>query len=123
MADAYQLVDGFNNTGTLVTVDPQPRSTGIQYPRVVYAPAGTYADGSAYTLWIYESLTRTQFNTLRTAFGLSDTALFNDVTIKTLGNDNAWVVKNARIEYIPQERDPYFWKNVEFRLYNLEATA
>lgn len=123
MANEYQLVDGFNNVGTLITVTPQPRSTGIQYPRTVYAPAGTYVDGSAYTIWIYDVLTRTQFNTLRTAFGLSDTVVFNDVTIKTLANDNVWRTFNARIEYIPQERDPYFWKNVEFRLYNLEAVS
>lgn len=123
MADEYQIVDGFGNVGTLATVTPQPRSSGIQYPRTVYAPAGTYPDGSAYTLWIYDVLTRAQFNTLRTQFGLSDTILFNDVTIKTLANDNTWKTYNARIEYIPKERDPYFWKNVEFRLYNLETVA
>lgn len=123
MANQYEIVDGYNNTGTLAAVDPQPSSIGIMYPRVRYTPGAIYADGDPYTEWEYTSLTRTQFNSLRTAFGLTDTTIFNDVTIRTLDTGNSWTAYNGRIFLVPKNRTRYFWRNVTFRIINLETPS
>lgn len=123
MANQYEIVDGYDNELTLAAVDPQPRSIGIMYPRTRFTPAAIYSDGMPYTEWVFSSLTRTQFNSLRTAFGLTDTTIFNDVTLRTLDNSNNWTAYNGRIFLMPKERTSYFWRSVTFRIINLETPS
>lgn len=121
----YQIADGHDNAAGLATIDPQPASEGLQYPKRRVAGDGTeYNDGSAFTIWRYRGvLSTTQYSALLTAFGLSS-ALTNEVTVRTLhgaarttySNYNATIVKpfNPRFER-------GFWRDIEFRVIKLEA--
>jgi len=123
MADQYEIVDGHDNSGSLAAVTPQPRSTGIQYPakRRFSASGAVYVDGSMTTTWIYDVLSRTERNTIYTQFGLSDTTIYNEVTIRTRGNDDAFAVYNATVVAPEVERDVAFWEDIEFKFINLES--
>jgi len=123
---AYQIADTHDNAAGLADVDPQPMSSGIQYPERRLALSGAaYEDGGAFTLWRFSILTPTQYDSLLTQFGLSSDA-YNDVTVNTITNDrttfanyNGTIVRPMMGEDAKFEMG--FYHDVVFRVIRLEA--
>ena len=121
----YQIVDGYDNAGTLADVDPQPKSGGLMYPERIAALDGTeFDDGLLYTDWVYTMLTAAQYDSLLTAFGLAS-AITNEVTVKTITDDrtfanyNGMVVKPRMGKDVKYNRG--FYHDARFRIKHMEA--
>lgn len=120
----YQIADGFNNAGSLATITPQPAAPdGIRYPELVFYGNGQADfDGALYVDLYWTALTRAQYNTLRTLFGLSDTVASNDVTVRLRTNADSWANYNATAIYLHTERrEMYGWSRLSVRLINMAA--
>jgi len=118
----YRAADGHDNEPGLSLLSVQPRSGAIHYAVRRYTAGGVYEDGYATQDLIYDTLSRDDLNTLRAEFGLSDSVIFNDITVRTRQNDDTFANFNARvIGPVLDKRDAAFWRSVVFRLINLEA--
>jgi hypothetical protein len=121
---SYQIVDGYNNAGTLATFSPQPASPGILYPRRDIAVSGhEYVNGQPYTFWQYKGIIpASQYDALLTLFGLSNTVVSNEVTVKTMtdpdrttwANYNAIIVLPVNGQDVTYERG--FWRDAKFKV-------
>lgn len=88
----YRVADGFNVAlGSLTVLSPQPSSAGIQYARQSFTADGTPIKEGAFVELVWNVLgTKTQYQSLLTAFGLLS-ADSNDVTV---------YVRNDRFDYV-----------------------
>ena len=108
-------------------LSPQPRPSGIQFPRRNPAADGSfYRDGAEFTVWTFDYMTHTHFSTFNTTLGLSDTTPNVEVSIRTLTNDfdtyddyNALVSMPEPEEDYQHDRDTYL--NVRYTFRRLEA--
>lgn len=126
----YQIVDGYNNEGTLADVTVQPRSQGFIAGRFTTAGDGsTVTDGFPSTTWEYTALTEAQFAALNTQFGISRDTPSNQVTIKTNPHEDedTWGAYNAIIHYPNITREGNyrsgFWHDVEYRITRITTPA
>lgn len=78
----YKVADGHNVAlGSLVTIDPQPASPGIQPTRRINAASGDVYDDAEYVIFVFSALQdEAQVLSVLTQFGLHN-AEENDVTI------------------------------------------
>jgi len=123
---AYQVADGKGNAAGLIDVDPQPASPyGVRYPELRFGADGSATlHGSAFIDLVWSSLTRTQYNSLLTQFGLSQTIAHNAVTVSVLDNDNTFTTYNGDAYRMQEERRRIaFWSNLVIRVANLETPA
>lgn len=122
----YRIADGHDEEANFADVTPQPRSPGILATERRYSLNRTPHEQALYTIWIYNSLTDAEYNSLLTQFGLSDANLSNDVTIRTTNNARSFVNKNATIllpeQGVDARREMAFWKDVSFYLTDLSDT-
>lgn len=102
----YKVADGYNNAVGLALLNPQPAAPSmLKHAELAYA-----ADGSAYpygylqTTLVWNTLTRTEYNTILTAFGLSLTVKANEVTVSVLKNDNTYANANAIAVLLDEEQ-------------------
>jgi hypothetical protein len=97
---AYQVATGHDNEAGFVTLSPQPKSQGIEYPRWVQAASALYPDGAPFVVWEFEQLTRAQYNTIILAFGLTHSPddVESLVTIRSIGYDRStWANWNGTV--------------------------
>lgn len=124
----YMIADGNDNTAGLAGVSPQPSSDPIVPGRLTWSASRTrYADGMSHTNWIFTSVTPDEYEALLTAFGLSDSARSNAVTIRTKKNDGRTYANYNAIIHLPDEdrelkfRRPADLYEVEFLITDMEA--
>lgn len=125
----YQFASGYNNTGSLVDVDPQPNSPGMQEGRRQQRGDGSFVqDGYYKTSWNYGYLTHSQYSSLLTAFGLTGNTLSAACTVtnpknvdRTFGSYNAIIVRPN----IPDEGKQTMgrWLEVTFQIIRMEEVS
>lgn len=122
----YKWADGHNNEASLAELDPQPASPdGVRYPDTRWAANGAAVPhGFAFVELVWNSLTRDQYNSILTAFGLSASTYSNDGTARIRLNDDTFANRNATAVYIQDaQRKIAFWRNLTIRLNKLEAIS
>lgn len=122
---SYSWADGYNNGGSTVVLDPQPKCEGVQREQVVAASGVTTIRGDAYLNLVWTALTATQFSALMSALGLSPSTPYNQGTIKYLQNDDRTIVTKNGIAHYPT-RTRYFqgyWRDVVVRVTKLRDTT
>ncbi len=84
----FQIAPGNDNEAGLTDVQPQPRHSGLLYPRVIVAADGSkYYDGQPYAEWRWDYLTKTAYEVLLDQMGLSEAMPSAPVTVRLLLND------------------------------------
>ena len=124
----YRVADGSDVAlGSLTVLNPQPHSTGIQYTRIGYAADGTPILEGPYITLVWDILgSKTQYQSLLTAFGLSS-ATTNDVTVYIRDVNFDYVRMNGKA-IKPQigegvEWKSYFPRNLSILIRDLETAA
>lgn len=122
----YKVADGFDIALlSLVTVDPQPKSTGIQYGRINHSASGVVYGQTPYIELIWTVLeSESQYTTLLGQFGLT-AALSNGVTVY-IPNDQLTATRYNGIAIRPNlgddaKRDNFFVREVVIRINHLEV--
>ena len=99
-------------------VDPSPASPGGLQMTIMDACDGSLTQqGGRYQAWRYTQLSRAQYNSLRTQFGLSDTVFHASGTAMVKANNDSYVSITAIIKHVPGEmgkRGFAFPEDVEF---------
>jgi len=99
---AFQIAQGYDNVAELTDVIPQPRHSGLLYPRVIVAADGSkYYDGQPHAEWRWDYLTKAAYETLKTQFGLSEATPSVPVTVRLLLNDFATFASFNATAYLP----------------------
>jgi len=122
----YQVAPGFDNSGALADLAPQPASPqALQHPALVVAGDGTSSfQGFDFMDLIWTVTTRTEYNTIRTAFGLSDVIASAPVTVRILLPGDTFANRNAQATQVGRNsRAIAFWRNITIRLVHIQATA
>lgn len=125
----FQAATNHDNADGLTTVTPQPRCVGIQYAERRYSADNSANDhGYARTDWLYDFMTPSQFDTLRTLLGLSDTTPSAEATIRTIKNDHETFANYNVTALDPRPGEDYKFDggkyiNVVWRYRGLEALA
>lgn len=99
MADAYQVADGHGNAAGLTTLTPQGATpNGLKYPETDWYGSGSAdVNGVLQTELVWTGISLSDYNTLRTQLGVTDTAISNAVTIRLVSNAGAWGNYNATV--------------------------
>ena len=125
---SYKVADGLNVAlGSLVDVDPQPRSSGIRPTRRTFGADGTVLDEGKYVELEFNVMPDTAtYQSILNQFGV-DTALTNDVTVYVRDEQFNFVRMNGTaIRPEPgrdvQQRD-FFLRNVTLLIRNLVAST
>ena len=124
----YRVADGFKVAlGSLTTLDPQPRSAGIQYTRQSFAGNGTPINEGPYVVLIWDVIgTKTQYQSLLTTFGLLS-ADSNDVTVYVRDENFDYVRMNGKaIKPLPGtgvEYKSYFIRDFTILIRDLEDVS
>lgn len=121
----YQIADGHDNEASFAVMTPQPAGrSGQRYPELVFYGNGQADfEGGLFMELSWDTMTRAQYNTLRTQLGISDTVASNDVTVKIRQNDNTFDDWNATLIYLrTEQRRPDGWRGFSVRLINMVAT-
>lgn len=118
----YQAISGHDNVGTLVDLDPQPRSATMpRSPELVFYGSGAEFNGATYAELEWTALDRDSVDALLDQYGLSQTAASNDVTVSLRGRDDAFFNANATAIYLQTERlTPYGWEGFRIRYIHIE---
>ena len=97
----YQSVTGYNNSGTMTDLDPQPASpAGIQFPAEIVAANGyVYTDGSPFIDLVFSAVSPTQRNALCTKLGISQTTRYALNTVAVRLDDSTFGTFNAIARY------------------------
>lgn len=92
----YKAADGHNIVlGSLIDLDPQPATVGIQSTRRVHSGSGSVLDEGKYIELKWNTLgTVAQYQAILTALGISS-ALTNEITIYVQDETFAWVRMNG----------------------------
>lgn len=86
----YRVADGHNIAlGSLTTISPQPRSTGVQATRRTYVGAGVYEEGLYVELQWDVLQTGVMYQDILTLFGVN-TELTNQITLYARNEVFAW---------------------------------
>lgn len=125
MAELYEVATGHNNTGGYGTLTPQPKMLGMRVGRRVQTgDENFYDDGykNCELKWGY--LTKAQFTTLCTAFGVGDGTPGALVTIRLPRNvGRAFADHNATVVMpdLPDEAsyDMTVYQDIRFRVVNI----
>lgn len=117
----FQIVDGFNNTGTLANVVIVPKSSEIKFEERTTAISGQVKSrGYAHQYWEYK-LSEDEFDAQKTEYGVSEADPSNEVTVNTRTNKfSVFDTYNAVIVLDRYERNGAFW-NVRYELSFMEA--
>lgn len=125
MTDAFQVAIGNNNTGGLVTLDPQPDSDGAQYPRVIDTPSTGYFDGKLFTLLRFPDIvTPDAWVTTLARFGLSDPSVREALVTVRLPNENKSSYSNFNGRAVRSQHTPHeycYYKTPEILVRRLVA--
>jgi hypothetical protein len=131
MTDATQIAPGYNNTGALATLNPQPMESTLQYGERRYSPMGlSFNVSKPWKILKYQpQLPVADYNTIIAQIGsLSGGSAGSSalVTVRVLLNDRITYANfNAIIDipFFPSEGDwdLAFWKGLEFTLRNMVA--
>lgn len=115
---AYEVAIGLDNADEMERLVPQGRTdVGIETARRVYVPYNAYPDGEQFVNLAFNvTPERGDKNALDTQFGLSETVLMSECTMKLYKNDSTWGIFNVNVEY-PEvgknaKRSQYGWSNV-----------
>jgi len=122
----YQVAAGFDNGGALADLAPQPASPGgLEYPAVVAAGDATSTfQGFAFMDLVWTSLTRAEYNAIRTAFGLTDVIASAPVTVNIRLPDDTFANKNAQsTQKRSNQRSMGFWSDITITLVHIQDTA
>lgn len=124
----YRVGDGFDVVyGSLTLLSPQPSSVGLRYARQSFAADGTPVNEGPFLEVVWNVLgTKTQYQTILTAFGLLN-ADSNDVTINARDENFDYTRYNGKaIKPVPENgvqwRRP-FPRNITILVRDLEASA
>lgn len=128
MTDAYQVYLGWDEESNLATILPQPATPGgVGVDAVWNCEQGANAQGYLRTALTWRgrgdgAITRAQYNAILTQFGLSNSVLTTDVTVRIRANDNSFENWNATATYLPgsARRNMAFWDDLDITLILLE---
>lgn len=97
MADQYEVADGYNNAAGLAALTPQGATpNGLKYPETDwFGSGGAEVNGELQTELVWNDIDVTDYNTLRTQLGITDTAISNLVTIRLRTNTDTFANYNA----------------------------
>ena len=83
----YQIAPGWNNSGSLSSVNPQPKSFGLKSARRTQAADRIiYEDGFKSTEWKFGYLTLAQWKTFQDSIGLGNGTPSAKATVRTTRN-------------------------------------
>lgn len=120
----YQIADGHDNAAGLATISPQPGvPDAVKFPETdFFGDGGAEVNGFQQLELVWTALTRSQYNTLRTALGVTDTVITNDVTIRIRTNADTFANYNATVIDLQTARRSYTgWENYRVLVTKLEA--
>ena len=115
----YQNVAGYNNSGTMTDIDPQPSSpAGIQFPAEIVAASGAvYTDGSPFIDLVFSAISPTQRNAICTKLGISQTTRYALNTVAVRLDDSSFGTFNAICRYPKTlKRDPIGFRDFVVRV-------
>lgn len=124
----YKVKTGHDQAiGTLVDIDPQPSTVGLEYTREQYAASGIVIQELAFVRLTWTMLDPpSQYTSLLTQFGLSSAAYAN-VSVYIQDERFGWILRNAiaKLPLIGQEgsRNNYFLRDFTILLTRLQAQA
>lgn len=128
---SYAVVDGFNNSGTVVPFDPEPACPeGIRYPEVTYSGRGAKGFlGFPVARLVWNNLEdRADASTLLALCGLSleygSEVTSNEVTVRLKDWDDTFITVNA-VANVPDGLRRLFalgWSNLEIE-FIIKGTA
>lgn len=111
----YKVSIGFDTPEDMEPLDPQCKSVpGIQSAERVYVAGNAYPKGEQYSNLVFTVADESEKNNLDAQFGVSETVLFNEVTIQILNNDDTWGIYNANVEFpevgVNARRNQFGWE-------------
>lgn len=128
MTDTYMVGDGHDVAQVdLDVINPQPRSTGIQFTRWSVSPAGTVSKQGKYIIFEFTALEDAEmYQDVLEQFGVLDEEE-NDVTVYVRDDTWTWVRQNGtaiRPEMGRDARwDDYFPRRIGVLVRDLEDVA
>lgn len=119
----YQVVDGYNNAGTLADMTPQPRCPEIEPGLLRNDGNGVLVeDGYSSCDLIWSALTDDELDTLYTQFGWSDTVPSNEVTIRLKANSDRDFANYNAVADRPRGRyEDGFWRDMRAHIHHMDA--
>lgn len=119
----YKFAAGWNNTGALALLNPQPKTHMTEWAQRYYSISGQPYSQGRYCELIFDALSLTQFNSLISTFGLSETLDAVKGTFSLRHDDGTYYNVNGIIVYpfaqVDKRRSLGFWSAVTFRVTHL----
>jgi hypothetical protein len=122
---SYQVIDGYDNAGTLAAVSTQPKSQGVFYADEVTGLDGSAHDeGTAFFEWVYTFIPRADLAAVLTELGVPVGTKSNQVTAKTMKNmpNETWQDYNAVVLHpnLDGKHKKGFYRNVVIKFTDAE---
>ena len=120
----YQVAIGFGNTAGLADISPEPASpNGVQWPaQSVTGDGNSEFIGFQFMDLVWNSLERSDYNSIRTQFGFTDVVASKEVTVRIRFPNDLFAIRNAiAIQQITNRRGFAFWQNLIIRLKHIQT--
>lgn len=114
MSIIYKVAIGYNNSGGLAALNPQPLSRGIMWPERRYSPTGkAKSQGTPFTELEYSQIEASTCNSLLGQLGLTATVASlvesSEVTLQIIENTRVALICNAIVD-LPESAKTMKWK-------------